>query len=363
MPAVCTLDDLRRFAVARTLFPQTSLRRVIERLGFIQADPIRSPARAQDLTLRHRVKGYRVGDLERGYAHLPIEEDFFINYGFMPRRYQMLMHPRTVRNDWSSTTRRLAQRILQFARERGPVRPRDVEAHFAQGKVANYWGGKSNATTHLLDEMHYRGLLRVTRREGGTRIYAAHDPIPSVSDAALLRSNLDSLIDIIVRKYAPLPSSTLRVLVRRLRHGVPHMSDEIPEALRRAMRRFAHHRVAGVDWYWPPEEDPLTFTSSNDDQVRLLAPFDPLVWDRVRFELLWGWPYRFEAYTPRGKRIFGYYAMPILWGNQAIGWANISTTDTALRVETGFAARAPRDRRFRRELDADVSRLRDFLFG
>ena len=65
-----TLDDLRRFAVGQTLFTPTTLKRSLDRLGFVQADPIRAPARAQDLTLRHRVKEYRVGDLERRYARL-----------------------------------------------------------------------------------------------------------------------------------------------------------------------------------------------------------------------------------------------------------------------------------------------------
>ena len=51
----------------------------------MQADPIRAPARAQDLTLRHRVAGYRAGDLERLYRALGIEEDVFINYGFVTR--------------------------------------------------------------------------------------------------------------------------------------------------------------------------------------------------------------------------------------------------------------------------------------
>ncbi|MDZ4123693.1 MAG: crosslink repair DNA glycosylase YcaQ family protein, partial [Hydrogenophaga sp.] len=80
-----TLSDLRRYAVARSLFAPVSLPRALERLGFVQADPIRSPARAQDLTLRHRVKGYRAGDLERAYPRLAVEEDFFVNYGFVTR--------------------------------------------------------------------------------------------------------------------------------------------------------------------------------------------------------------------------------------------------------------------------------------
>ena len=88
------LDALRRYAVARTLFPSTTLLRAVERLGFVQADPIRAPARAQDLVLRHRVRDYHAGELERRYPRLPLEEDFFVNYGFLPCKTAALMHPR-----------------------------------------------------------------------------------------------------------------------------------------------------------------------------------------------------------------------------------------------------------------------------
>ena len=65
--------------------PAASLQGALDRLGFVQADPIRAPARAQDLTLRHRVTGYRAGDLERAYQDLDVHEDFFVNYGFVSR--------------------------------------------------------------------------------------------------------------------------------------------------------------------------------------------------------------------------------------------------------------------------------------
>ena len=64
MPAL-TLTSLRRYAIARSLFKPTTLPGAIRKLGFVQADPLRAPARAQDLILRHRVKDYRAGDLER----------------------------------------------------------------------------------------------------------------------------------------------------------------------------------------------------------------------------------------------------------------------------------------------------------
>src|SRR5688572_18270933 len=113
------LPELRRFALARSLFPATSLGDAIERLGFVQADPIRAPARAQDLTLRLRVEDYRAGDLERLYPELAIEEEYFVNYGFLPRRHAALLHPRTARQAWDRATKKRAARVLDFVREHG----------------------------------------------------------------------------------------------------------------------------------------------------------------------------------------------------------------------------------------------------
>src|SRR5437763_13734876 len=107
-----TLDALRRFAVARSLFKSTTLKRALDKLGFVQADPIRAPARAQDLILRHRVVGYRAGDLERRYARLGIDEDAFVNYGFLPRRHLALLHPRTPARKWDKATARRAAEVL-----------------------------------------------------------------------------------------------------------------------------------------------------------------------------------------------------------------------------------------------------------
>ena len=70
-----TVRRLRTLAINRSLFTPTTLPRAVKRLGFVQADPIRAPARAQDLILRHRVKGYRAGDLERRYPAMAMEED------------------------------------------------------------------------------------------------------------------------------------------------------------------------------------------------------------------------------------------------------------------------------------------------
>jgi uncharacterized protein YcaQ len=418
-----TIDELRRYAVARSLFPPTSLPKALEAFGFVQADPIRAPARAQDLTLRHRVTNYRAGDLERHYlrlhagpakaGHYDLHEDFFINYGFVTDRVFHLMHPRRQgQAPWSVARGRHVKSLLEFIRTRGPVHPRQVDDHFSLGTVTNYWGGSSSATTHLLDSMHYRGLLRVVRREAGIRIYGVHEDVPEKGrpatsakataakdnrplpggavDARERRVRLDALVDVVVNIYAPLPAASLAQTVRRLRYASPQWSNQITGALQRARRRLAHARVDGVDWYWPtsaeatvgkpahaeaaestPGEDPAV--AEVDDAVRLLAPFDPVVWDRRRFELLWNWAYRFEAYTPVTKRRWGYYALPLLWRDRVIGWANAhlrpegyggqaSTAGHELTLDVGYiAGRPPRDRRFRQALDDEHARFCAFL--
>src|SRR6266403_673439 len=282
-------------------------------MNFVQADPIRAPARAQDLILRHRVKDYHAGDLERLYSKLEIDEDFFVVYGFMTKSLQALMHPRSVVDvpaegprAWPAARRKGAQLLLEFVRERGEAHPRDVDEHFSHGRVRNYWGGLSSATTHLLTAMHYRGMLRIVRRESGIRIYAVHEHGPAPADAA-----------------------------------------------------HRHARVVGVDWYWPSQVNATD--CALHDMVRLLTPFDPVVWDRERFEMFWGWQYRFEAYVPAAKRRLGYYALPLLYGDRVIGWGNLRVVNGQLKSEFGYVAHRPRDRVFKRELDVELARIKAFL--
>ena len=87
-----------------------------------------------------------------------------------------------------------------------------------------------------------------------------------------------------------------------------------------------------------------------------------VVWDRRRFEILWGWAYRFEAYTPAARRTFGYYALPLLWRDRVIGWANLVVRGGALHAGFGYvASRPPRGPGFRRALDEELDRVRAFL--
>ena len=357
------LRQLRRYAITRSLFKPTSLMRAIARLGFVQADPMRAPARAQDLILVHRVSDYRAGQLEQRYPRLAIEEAFFINYGFLPRETVALLHPRGTPRSWDAWDEKMqerAQEVLAFVRQHGHASSKDVQAHFDHGRIKR-WGANLNASSHLLEGLHYRGLLRVTRREAGARVYQTveHPQRDDSPDARLARAG--QFLDVLVKLYAPLTSTSLGYLCTLLRYGVSHLAADLRQLQQQSKSRYANAQVDGRQWFWPHGENPAAARHSLDDRLRFLAPFDPVVWDRRRFRLFWGWEYKLEAYVPANKRRMGHYAMPMLWGDQMLGWANLKVVDGRLKHELGFAGPRPRGKAFELALDQALEQMQAFL--
>jgi uncharacterized protein len=339
---------LRAHAITHSLFRPTTLQAAIDRLGFVQADPIRSPARAQDLILRHRVESYQAGDLERHYASLNVEEDYLYAYGFLSRPVWNLLHPRKL-----TALRALEKKVLDLVISLGEAHPTALTTHLGARRMVNAWGGYSKATTNALEWLHWRGFLRVVRRENGIRVYR---PALAVSNAATIddvasgSDRLRGLILVLVNILAPAQERTLRTLIAGYRDlGNPRLV--LTELITSGGLR--QEIVDGVSYISPETDSP----SNVPRIVRFLAPFDPLVWDRRRFEHLWGWQYRFEAYTPPAKRVRGYYAMPLLWADAMVGWANACVVDKKLRVDVGFVANRPRGREFTRALDEEIARL------
>jgi len=159
--------------------------------------------------------------------------------------------------------------------------------------------------------------------------------------------------------YAPVSKPTLQRLVTGLGWGAPGLDGRRTIVKRMvATGELASAEVDGLAYYWPAD---MAFDQGADSQVRLLAPFDPIVYDRERFEHLWGWPYRFEAYTPAANRKWGYYALPMLWRDHVVGWANVSCKDHKLHAQLGFVDHRPTGKDFKRALDDELARMTDFL--
>ena len=362
-----TLEALRRYAVTRSLFAPCTLTDAVKKLGYLQADPIRAPARAQDLILRHRVIGYRVDDLEKKYAALPLIEDSIYNYGFFHRDELSLLHPRVASARWRDFMAEhasLRRKVLRYLRECPEVHPRELEKSLGSGRLVNGWGGSSSATTLILEGLHREGKVHVSRREAGIKIYT----VAEKRERSLPHSvRADGLIQLIINLYAPLPLRSLTRFLRVMnasRPGVDYLA-RLDLMIKRGEQRA--EVIDHVTYVWPAADSIPEVAAGT---VRFLAPFDPVVWDRDRFEHFWGWPYRFEAYTPPAKRKLGYYALPLLWRDQVIGWANVESgaagNTAGFKVQIGYTTKKPARADapvFRRELDAEIERMRWFLDG
>ena len=342
-------SQFRSQLVSHSLFPKTTLKRAIDRLGFVQADPIRCPARCQDLILRHRVKNYRAGDLERQYPSLDLEEDYTFAYGFLPTKNRNVVHPRDGRN-----LSEFERNVIETVEKLGPSNSADLEEYCGNESVRNAWGGSSKATKQALEAAHHFGYLRVARRENGIRVY---ETAPKVKYELAPAERFEKLLLITASLFGP---TNQKVLLSELRYLNPVREPIVRKKVLHSLIDQGKLQTLRVG-----ETDYLRSTAKSNrhpnDSVKLLSPFDPIVRDRDRFEQLWGWTYRFEAYTPASKRVRGYYAMPILWQDDVVGWANATVSEKLLTVEVGYERKPKNVRSFRSALEQEISDLATFL--
>ena len=225
-----------------------------------------------------------------------------------------------------------AQLLLDFVRERGAVHPREVDARFAHGTVTNYWGGSSSATTHLLEHMHYYGLAaRRAARGRHSHLRGGTSSTPPPPDAVARRQQIDALVDVVVRNYAPVP-------------GAEPSAPGQPAALRsaavarRAEGRITAGAAATLEHAHRRRSTGIGRpTSACADAVRARhacdcsRPFDPVVWDRSALRAALGLGLPLRGLHAGAQRKLGYYALPLLWRDRVIGWANVAISERRAR--------------------------------
>lgn len=345
------LNPFRTRVVRSSLFTAANLGHAMERLCFVQADPIRSPARAQDLILRHRVKDYRAGDLERAYPKLELEECILYAYGFSQRDLWPILYPKS-----EKALTKVEAEALKAVKQFGPVSSKQLEQAIGGKTVKNYWGGFSREAKMAMESLHNRGALRIQRRENGIRIYE----VAELFEQSL--SNEERFKRVILSALTTMGPTTRRFILSELAHFkflLTHLADR-----KQCLQELVDEGLVRVDQVDAVEYLSLAAVKAgraNLDAVRILAPFDPIVRDRARFKHLWNWDYRFEAYTPKAKRKLGYYAMPVLWKDWIIGWANASVEEGRLSVDFGYVHERPREDNFIEAAELEVARMATFL--
>ncbi len=290
--------------------------------GYVQIDPINVCGRMHDLILRNRVAGYREGDLMR-HVHgadtpLPAAQRHAFEHHlpstgilvvFTPDAWPHLlnaMHARTRRHGpWSGRLtpreRELEPRIFAALAERGPLGSDAIE----DGRRARRFWGAATLVKSTMQKLFFHGRLLIAQRAGGRRLYDLPERVlPAEVLAGRAPSNEETA------RWETLLKLRQRRLVLLKRAELAHVEDLV-QAVQLPEGPLLHCL----------QEDAALFEASDTNGVPplLLAPLDPLIYDRRVTTRVWNFDYTWEVYTPPAKRVRGYYALPVLAGCEFVG--------------------------------------------
>lgn len=323
------------------------LRRTIERLGLLQIDSVSAVVRAHYMPLFSRLGPYPLAWLDEAAG--PGRRRLLFEYwaheaSLLPLEAWPLMRWRMERaaaNDpseiykglatWAAKNASLLDEILARVAGRGPTAASDIEGSKGKG---GWWGWSDEK--HAFEWLFWAGRLTTASRRGFERLYdlpervippAIHGlPPPSIEDAhrALVRHSARALGIATygdLRDYFRLSPADMRGRIEEL----VETGELIPVSVEGWKHQAWLHRDARLP--------------RRIEAAALLAPFDPLVWERARAERLFGFRYRIEIYTPAHKRQYGYYVMPFLLGDSIAARVDLRADRPAsvLRVHAAYA--------------------------
>jgi len=292
---------------------------VVEQLGYVQIDTIAVIERAHHHVIWTRHPGYKTAQLDEllsrdrrvfeywahAAAYLPMRDYRY----YLPRiRYYAEEHRA---RHWLTEHRALAKKVLARIRAEGPLGTADFE-HPGE-KRGPWWDWKP--AKRALEYLFWSGKLMIAGRRNFQRLYDLSERV--------LPPDLDTSM--------PRPLESARFAARRglQSQGLTTAKQKdglsSPQEVGRALDELAEAgeavavQVEGqpeVYYAWQPL---LAASRPRRGQLHLLSPFDNLVIDRRRTEQFFGFEYRIECYTPAPKRKYGYFTLPILWGNELVG--------------------------------------------
>jgi uncharacterized protein YcaQ len=322
-PLKLTVEAARRFQIRSLLLdtPAADVATALHHHGFIQIDPINICGRMHDLILRNRVAGYREGDLHEhihsadrpGFEHYLIGQGILVAFPLEAWPYltgRMALRQR-MRHTWSGklTPReaKLAGHVLAEIAARGPLTSDDIEH---DGRARSAWGTEGRLVKRVLEKLFAHGRVLITARKNFRRLY---DLPERVLPAAVLAQPPRSEPEVAL--WAVLAKLRQRRLVTLKRDELKLVADHVQlVTVEGCPPLFCLRTDAAV-----LEASASMSTGASAPTPRLLAPLDPLIYDRTITDRLWNFKYTWEVYTPAHKRVRGYYALPILVGTQLVG--------------------------------------------
>jgi uncharacterized protein len=343
----------------------------VAHLGYVQIDTINVIERCHHHILWTRIPGYRRADLRQAQSvdrsvfeywthalsYVPASDLRF----FIPamKRYRREGHK------WfTSVSTADLRKVLKLIRRDGALSIRDIDDDVLVDKE-HLWGSRK-PSKRALQLLFYTGMLTISERNGMLKSYelmerhfrwdkppkgaSAAETTAYLLDRAIRAQGLVSL-DSICHLDAPSKPSVRRLIAARVRRG-----ELVPVAL----------EGAGKQEHWARPETLEAAGDSTSEPVHILSPFDPLIIQRKRTHLFFGYEHRFEAYVPKEKRLFGYFALPVLVGDDIVAALDLKTDrqNRTLLVQKwnwiGNGALRGTRKAFKRRIEEELHRFERF---
>ena len=338
-PIRISADHARRFLVRRHLLapPRSlparaaSVLTVIDHLGLLQFDPLEVPgARNHDLVLHSRIRGYRRGWCERwlyGRDRRLIEvynkSLNILPMGELP--HYALAWDRAGRHYRDTILREqaaVADAIVAQIRSDGPLSTAAFKEH---NHAVDWWWAPTSAARAVMEALFVSGRLGIARREGNRRYYDLIERLVPTGLLTRREPEDDALRHRLLSRYR-----AVGLLAGQGSADIIYSTGSVADRTRWVARLVeagtllpvAVEGVRQLRYILADERPLLDATASRSRRqpaVTFLAPLDPLVWDRRLLRELFGFDYTWEVYVPAAKRRYGYYVLPLLFGDRIVG--------------------------------------------
>jgi uncharacterized protein len=341
----------------------------VAQLGYVQIDTIHVIERCHHHILYTRIPEYRRLDLQQVQS---IDKTVFEYWthalSYVPVQ-DMRFFVRAMKRQWlqrsvwfGSVTDADLRKVLRLL-ERGPLTIRDIDDDVLVEKE-HAWASRK-PSKRALQLAFYRGIVTVSQRSGMLKTYdltRRHFGWPRLPRSATEREGLAYQLDralcaqgIVSLDSASYLTRGVKPALRLLIEGRVRQKELVPVAI----------EGAASPLHWARPETLEQQLPAAGDRVHILSPFDPLVNQRGRSQLFFGYEHRFEAYVPKEKRVFGYFALPVLIGDEFVALLDLKTDREAQKLlMQRWTWLTPRGRRARKQqIEAALHRFERFQLG
>lgn len=338
-PVRLSKADVRRAMVRHQFAPCADMRDAFERLRSIQFDPIAPVGCNHDLVLQARVPGYRIGDWQKlAYDERHLYDGWDKQASLVPfegwplRRYIYSVHRRWFEKKIFEEHKEAVDVILKEITDRGPLMPKDCEFQQRREEWKGSWFGPS-VTKQTLRALWHAGLIMTSGRKNGQHVYDLTERVvpknlldqPRLGDQDAQRELVLERHRAmgIIRPVAPPEVWSMEILSYIKREAIAELVDR---------REIIPVEVEGVKAHATPEFLALLDQPSLDPRVVFVAPLDQFMWDRKMIAHVFGFDYIWEIYVPEAKRKWGYYVLPVLYGDELVARVEFYCRDGVLEL-------------------------------